>query len=64
VPASSSDAAAVRVTRERAAALKPAAARVQQSTHAKAEQLVIDSERRHTEAALALQKALQGLSRH
>ena len=60
MPASSYDAAAaawVRVTRERVAALKRAAARVQQSTHAKAEQRVIDSERRHTEVTLALYKA-------
>jgi hypothetical protein len=65
VPASSYDAAAawVQLTRERSAALKQRAARAQQSTQAKAEQCVIDSERRHTEAMLTLQKAMQRLFR-
>jgi hypothetical protein len=66
VPKSSFDADAaawVRVTRERATALRRVAAGAQQSAHAKAEQLVIDSERRHTETALALQKATQKLLR-
>jgi hypothetical protein len=66
VPTSSSDAAAaawVQITRECSGALKRRAARVQQFSHAKAEQCVIDSERRHTEATQALQKAMRSLFR-
>ena len=64
MPTSVSEAAArVRVRSERATAVKRVAADAQRSAHAKAEQLVIDSERRHTETTLALQKARQNLLR-
>jgi hypothetical protein len=52
------------VRSERAAAVKRAAADAQHSAHAKAEQLVIDSERRYTETTQALQKATQNLLRY
>jgi len=65
VPTSFSGAVAwVRVRSERAAAVKRAAADAQHSAHAKAEQLVIDSERRYTETTQALQKATQNLLRY